>query len=348
MASHADRLKMSKCFTSAEGSFNCISCHNPHVSVRKTKLLKFNQVCANCHQSDQPSICTEKAHIREAKNDNCVGCHMPTSGSTDIPHVTVHDHYIRKPIESSKMNELGEFLGLKAVNNSKPDRRSRALAYLQQYERFGGERFMLDSAAIIIEGLADTAQLPLSIHLYSLSDNVIAMRDLVYTYGSEYILKQYQKVDYLNRDAWLQYRVGEAFLRLSDLNTAQLHLQQAASLAPFILDFKVKLASCFNRLNNQAKARKLYEEILNERPLHKEALNNLGYLNMLGQDFIAAKDAFDLVLKHHPDYEQAWLNQAQLYILEENQMGVVKALQEVLRINPSNKKAQQILNQLKS
>ena len=31
---------------------------------------------------------------------------MPKSGSIDIPHVTVHDHYIRKPLKKDEVKKI--------------------------------------------------------------------------------------------------------------------------------------------------------------------------------------------------------------------------------------------------
>ena len=81
MASHADRLQQSACFQNAEMS--CISCHDPHHSVRKTYSDHFNNKCASCHD-----VCAEKPSL----NLDCVSCHMPESSSSDIPHVSITDH----------------------------------------------------------------------------------------------------------------------------------------------------------------------------------------------------------------------------------------------------------------
>ena len=119
MASHAERLKMSACYLSTlkddksankqenelrpyKNALTCVTCHNPHVSVTITASETFNAACANCHSTDSKSICTEDKNILAQNNSDCVSCHMPKSNATDIPHVTVTDHYIRKV--SSKIN----------------------------------------------------------------------------------------------------------------------------------------------------------------------------------------------------------------------------------------------------
>jgi predicted CXXCH cytochrome family protein len=111
MASHAQRLQLSKCFI--ESSINssgkavgltCINCHNPHVSVKVTGKEIFNNACLKCHQS--ADACKEKASLKMTNNNNCVACHMPKSGTIDIPHVTVHDHWIRKPTKQKDIESV--------------------------------------------------------------------------------------------------------------------------------------------------------------------------------------------------------------------------------------------------
>ena len=112
MASHADRLKQSKCFIKSfkpetdstslrpyKNSLTCVTCHNPHVSVKVTSNEVFNNACKNCHGGIKQTSCSEKQEIRIKNQNNCIGCHMPISGAIDIPHVSIHDHFIRKPMK---------------------------------------------------------------------------------------------------------------------------------------------------------------------------------------------------------------------------------------------------------
>ena len=123
----------------------CVTCHNPHVSVRETNPNVFNDACNSCHNPTGKSqlTCTDKNYLA-AKNakqghapanlTNCIGCHMPKSGSIDIPHVTVHDHYIRRPITKKDKEDIKTFIGLYAINEKNPSSITKARAYLNQYE----------------------------------------------------------------------------------------------------------------------------------------------------------------------------------------------------------------------
>ncbi|MGB0178254.1 MAG: hypothetical protein ACPF9D_13900, partial [Owenweeksia sp.] len=146
MASHVDRFKQSECFKQSE-EYNCASCHNPHISVKETNVRRFNDQCKSCHGNTAKQVCSAPEKLLKAEDFNCVKCHMPASGPVDIPHVTVHDHYVRKPLKvKTDTTGISRFLGLTAINNPNPDLRSKTLAYLQQYERFDPFPYYLDSA----------------------------------------------------------------------------------------------------------------------------------------------------------------------------------------------------------
>ena len=73
---------------------------------------------------------------------------MPESSSSDIPHVTINDHKIA--VHNKKVNgKKGDFIGLVALNNSKPDNLTKAKAYIQHYEKISSNAFLLDSAKTI-------------------------------------------------------------------------------------------------------------------------------------------------------------------------------------------------------
>ncbi|MFM7700407.1 MAG: cytochrome c3 family protein, partial [Bacteroidota bacterium] len=103
----------------------CISCHNPHRSVLKTAALQYNKECYNCHggSANEKTACTAPSSQRAAKQNNCVACHMPKSGSSDIPHVRITDHKIQIPSAKGNFQSLppqGALLGLASLNEEKP------------------------------------------------------------------------------------------------------------------------------------------------------------------------------------------------------------------------------------
>ena len=79
MASHADRLKQSACFIKSyekiqnknilkpyKEAMTCVTCHNPHVSVRETNANVFNDACLSCHNTKTENENT-KLKLQNAK-----------------------------------------------------------------------------------------------------------------------------------------------------------------------------------------------------------------------------------------------------------------------------------------
>src|SRR6185312_13922274 len=190
MASHVERMKKSQCYVQS-GKMSCITCHNPHISVKFTPRTQYLNACQSC----QGNIAgqqqwTESAQVRATKNNDCVTCHMPHNGSIDIPHVAVTDHFIRKrPVEDTMQEKITAFLGLKCFNNVKPDAITIARGYMEFYERYIPSKGLLDSAT----------------HYLSLQK--------VISYSNKQLPADVN-------DAWTAYRTGEAYYELQHPDSA--------------------------------------------------------------------------------------------------------------------------------
>jgi predicted CXXCH cytochrome family protein len=349
MASHVDRFKQSACFLESQDEFNCTSCHNPHLSVKETNLKAFNTNCINCHGGTKKAVCTAPLADLELNDYNCVKCHMPSSGSIDIPHVTVHDHYIRKP-RKTKAQALAEseFLGLYAVNNQKPSARSKTLAYLQQFEKFEARPFYLDSARYFLQKVSQNhpEYLRLNVYLQYLERNFNGLSQMVQQQGAQQVLSALSQKDYANQHAWTAYRIGEAFKKTNQAALALPFYQRSTDLAPLVADFKNKLGSCYIALDNFTAANLVFTEILQEHPRHREALNNLGYVALRLGNRAQAQKNLEKAIYFYPDYELAYLNLVSLEMQVQNFEKVKQYLQEVLRVNPNNMRALQAFESL--
>ena len=98
-----------------------------------------------------------------------------------------------------------------------------------------------------------------------------------------------------------------------------------------------------------AEAKKVFEFIISEYPKNPAALSNLGYIYLSIQgDTTRARELYDKAVALNPDYWQAWYNKAGLYAYQKNFIEAKKILKYVLRKNPSDEKAKQILNSINS
>ncbi|CAN5914915.1 hypothetical protein BH11BAC7_BH11BAC7_26720 [soil metagenome] len=371
MASHAERLKMSQCFLVTQArtpgnttdslrpykeSFTCVTCHNPHVSVKETANENFNNACKSCHGANKSKLekCSDTpAHLAAADN-NCVSCHMPRSGAIDIPHVTVHDHFIRRPTEKkNSTNEVAgvkRFLGLYAVNDKNPAPKIKARAYLQQFEKFEHDPQFLDSAkkylpenstAAVRSNFSDL------VHYYYLKNDFAGLKSLTERAGRTFVadsLLIHPSFD--NADAWTSYRVGEAFFKSGDPVTAEFFYKKAVDLAPFLPDFRSKYALALATQQKKFEARAQYQQVIDEYPEFVPALTNLGYLWLEEKDDVKAEMYYNKALALNPDDEQALMNKAGLYIYRNNYSEALKYVERTLKVNPANNQALQLKQQL--
>ena len=372
MASHADRLKQSACFIKSyeqvknknilkpyKEAMTCITCHNPHVSVKETNKNVFNDACINCHTLNKLPSCSEPkviaifkktSDLKFQKNVNCVSCHMPVSGSIDIPHVSVHDHYIRKPISINEKNKIKTFIGLFSINEKNPNNLTKARAYINQYEKFNQDKSYLDSAKFYLN---DKTKQQVEQNIYALvqlnfiSQNFNQIITYVNFLGENYLQQnKFVHKTYDNIDAWTCYRIGDAFYYTSNIKKAILWHKQAVKLAPYNLEFRNKYAAALAANNQLNEAEIEFKFVLNEHPKNISAYTNLGYIQLVKGFPAEAIRLYNIALKLDPNYEPLLLNLAGYFSFIKNNKQAIYYLQKIIKINPTNAKAKQALQQL--
>lgn len=370
MASHADRLKQSQCFIQSyeksknnkslkpyKDALTCVTCHNPHVSVKETGKEIFNDACRSCHGPGKKSLleCTEKSVVKalttKQSSPNCVNCHMPSSGSIDIPHVSVHDHYIRKPITQKEKDKIKTFIGLYAINEKHPDNLTKAWAYINQYDKFEAKTMYLDSAQKL---LSDKTNSDLQKNIHALiqlnfsKQNFNQILKYVSILGESNVMNGLNKQNYSNQHAWSAYHIAEANINTGKLKESVKWFEKAINLAPYNLDFRNKLGSVYMNLGNVVGAKKQFEFILSENPNYISAYTNLGYIELSQNNVNKAWDLYNKGLKLDSDYEPLLFNVAGLKAYQKDFNGAIQIINRILYKDPSNAKAKQILTQLKS
>ncbi len=376
MASHAERLKMSKCFivsmagsesnnkdhtslTPYKNAMTCVTCHDPHVSVRLTDQSVFNNKCKACHYDAKNNFpdknlyaakttCTESINERLKVNDNCVKCHMPKNGSIDIPHVTTTDHWIRIPLNQKEIKKIREFAGLICINNSSAGNKSKGIAFLSYYEKFTTNPAFLDSAKRYINDenrdsiISNFKQLIRWAFLKKDYKQVIKYANI----NSNSLISLKTK-SFTNDDGWTAYRIGESFSVENENSNAILFFQRAVELAPFQLDFRSKLAGAQQDAGLFEDARKNYEFIVSENPKYASAYVSLGFLILTtDRDVLKADRMYDKALALDPDNLQAFFNKAGIMIYLGKKKEARRYLNEVLKRDTNNEKAKLLLRRL--
>jgi len=340
MASHVERMKKSQCYLQS-GKMSCITCHNPHVSVKFTPRAQYLNACQGCHGNvNGQHTCSEAPQVRAAKNNDCVTCHMPHNGSIDIPHVAVTDHFIRKrPVEDSMQQKITAFLGLKCFNNDNPDAIITARGYMEFYERYAQSKGLLDSALYYLgkQNDIETAK----------KQN----RDYIRVY---YLLNDFQKaVSYATpiqpaamNDAWTAYRIGEAYYQLQHPDRALPWYLRATEVWKYSLDFENKYGICLLALNKIPEAQTVFQFVIAENPNHISANTNLGYIYMQQGNSAMAYDYLMRANQLDPDYEQNLINMAVWYHSSNQPDKAKKSLEHLLQKHPSNERAKAMLTDL--
>ncbi len=317
MASHVERLMQSACYRNSEMS--CITCHNPHVSVKETK--NFNAKCSSCHS------------VRHY-DENCVNCHMPKSESIDIPHVAITDHKIGIHKEKTRKDVASSYVlpsELRYVGLRKPAKNEILKAYLKYFDAFKAPSQTLENARKYLD-----AETPL--------------KEKIYFY---YLREDYDKIiaeirrnkEVKNLDAWTFYRIGEAYFQKQRYEKAEEFLRKAVAEQTYNLDFRRKLAMFLLTRKQLREAREELEYILSENPYDYEACFLLGVLEELQGNEDKAKKCYKKTLHLHPDHTEAVINLAKLLIRQERKSEARKVLENFLYFN-ENKEARLLLEVL--
>ncbi len=362
MASHADRLKQSACFIKSfeksksstdlkpyKNALTCITCHNPHVSVKSTNPEVFDEACMNCHGLKE-NIALKHNELKEFKSEHCYDCHMPVSGSIDIPHVTVHDHFIRKPVSNEQKNKVKQFLGLYAINEKNPKAIIRAKAYLNQYDKFEQNQAYLDSARYWLNQCEeDAAKFQVQVQLYFTEGKSKNIIELLKITDEEKVYNLWAvKASYDNAWAWTSYRIGEAYDQNQQLDLSLKWFKKAAELAPFQLDFRNKLGNALAKNRQISEAKDQFRWMISENPGSVSAYSNLAYLLMLEGKTPDAVKLLKTGIRINPDNESLLLNLASVQ-LQLNDINAAKYyLRRVLKLNKNNVSAQMALRRIET
>ncbi len=91
-----EQMHASRCFQASAGKLGCISCHDPHEApAPENKAAYFRERCLACHQ-DRGCRLPSEVRRQTRRDDSCTSCHMPATGSSNIAHVSISDHRIRR------------------------------------------------------------------------------------------------------------------------------------------------------------------------------------------------------------------------------------------------------------
>ncbi len=99
-----EQLVESRCYQKSDGKLGCISCHDPHrAPAAAEKAAHYRQRCVNCHDGAAGGTeCKLPLPERQARDNSCIACHMPRTGSVNVVHVSITDHRIVRQPEKTR------------------------------------------------------------------------------------------------------------------------------------------------------------------------------------------------------------------------------------------------------
>lgn len=335
MAAHPDRLRQSECFVGSQNHetlspMTCITCHNPHQSVKSTQMGYFNDKCASCHTQQSVAKCSDPQ-----TTVNCIDCHMKKSGTVDIPHVSVTDHFIRVYRKEEALPTEQTYDGLICVTQKNPDHRLVARAYLNYYEKFQQKQLFLDSAQYYLGKNVEKDWLEEWTQYFFLVDDRAALRSM----AGSFDLKQ--------ADAETLYRLSTGFKDGSESASKRTELLKAAvQKMPLHLAYRNELAIHLLTTGQLEAAKAEVHFVLKEFPKDETALNTYGFYHLLKGDVRSADRYFDQVLALNPDHENALLNKAKICLASNRIDDAREWLERALRAHPGSNAARLLMEQL--
>jgi Tfp pilus assembly protein PilF len=161
-ASHVEQMRSSACFRGTEGGVRCTTCHDPHSSPPANERAAFyRERCNRCH-SDQGCLLPIAEREQPPALNSCIHCHMPSSGSSDIPHTSASDHRVlRKPLHEPAEPDDSRPQAIWSIFDDSDQRmpqwevqRARALALGEQAMEESDPQLMRQAIAAL-EGISD-------------------------------------------------------------------------------------------------------------------------------------------------------------------------------------------------
>ncbi|MFQ5766595.1 MAG: tetratricopeptide repeat protein [Acidobacteriota bacterium] len=302
----ADRMILSRCYSGSGGRLECLTCHNPHVSVYHAELPAdyYRQKCLGCHRTDQ---CRGPDAMRQATEpiDDCVSCHMRRAEPSDHGHAVFIDHWIRKRIDIDPSHEQKSF------------------------------RF--------VPILAETAQVltPGEIELYRGRTGLLKSfqttepaRQFTLRREADASFRAALKEGLDTADAW--YFLGKNLMYFPRYKEAAEAFTKALERDPGHRDARFELASALLNLNQPARAAGLFQEMLKANPRDPAALADLGRCQLtLGRPEEALR-LFDRALQEDPGKASLYANRGAALAALGRSQEAAGAAGQAARLDPGN------------
>lgn len=152
VVSHAEQLKLSRCYGASGGRMWCGTCHDPHDKPTEPAAY-YRSKCLDCH--GEATLAKHAGPV-----DACVSCHMARRQSRDSGHSAFTDHFIlRRPdAEAGTERSAAGIRPWRAAADRILAQRNLGLAYVELGRRNRRPDY-LDEGASLLARLAQASSL---------------------------------------------------------------------------------------------------------------------------------------------------------------------------------------------
>ncbi len=338
VADSPHRLSLSQCFKESKGTMTCITCHDPHRSIKEFMIDHYNEKCLQCHAP--PSLPGKSSRYPHSAADNCVSCHMNRTGSDNTLHgVSNTDHWIRIDANQTVI----DWSSLKQPPDRQPSitlvpdvdvddesvQTRKGIAYLDYYKQHDRRRFYLDSAlSYLLQGLS---------HVKNDTRGFFHLGEVQFELGQydETIASLERAVALQPRYAEAYYKLGWVYIATKNYDLAIRYYRKALEQKSDEPRYMEGLGIALADAGYSDEALKVLEAALQldrQNPYTYYYLGNI-YVQKLRQPEKAIADYKELVALD-PDFPNGYLNLGNTYGLLGHYKQALKAYEKELFVRP--------------
>ncbi|MEM6782329.1 MAG: tetratricopeptide repeat protein [Bacteroidota bacterium] len=342
VASHVVRMRLSACFEETQGTpeaMTCTTCHDPHRPEEALPVDHFNVTCRSCHGAEaHEAACSRPgldgdapdARVMAAQGD-CVSCHLQKAGTSDIPHVTFTDHWIRRELPEARASVESALLRptrttpFRLVDVTAADQGAQigevpeaeaprlidsGLATFQFYETTHG-------LPAYLPGIVDRLRRGLALGGTHPDARVTLGRALAAMDSTEAALAALHDATTATPSyGWAHFWLGYTLHAVGRSQEALSPLSQAIALAPKLVEAHLKRAEALNAVGRTAEAVAAWRAGLDLDPEHHpDGWNNLGFALLQQSDLAGAEAALTHAVTLDPDLVAARVNLGTAYLV---------------------------------
>jgi tetratricopeptide (TPR) repeat protein len=343
VADSPHRLSLSRCFKESNGKLTCITCHDPHLSIKTFRIDEYNRKCLACHPSEELAGLGPR-HTHQAV-DNCISCHMKSTGTDNTLHgVSNTDHWIRVGADETIIDwttlrtpaDRQPFIRLTPDVDADDDGKlvRLGMAYYDYYVQYDRRRAYLDSAYHY-----------LSTGLVFLNDSTTACFYLGEVYRElgrfDDARNAYSRALALNPNLdKAAYQIGKVNFTQQHFSEAVQSFRQALALKPDDPEYLEALGMALAESGETDEAVKLLERSVAIDKQSPSAYSYLGnvYARSLNMPE-KALPAFQRLVTLEPDFADGHLNLANTYAMTGNYDEATKEYRKEINAHPASASA---------